>query len=142
MAKNRSSFIPDRYFRSANWIAISGLAMLAVISGTISAGQVVDDEDEGNSQQQAPVPSPQSGGGGATQSSAVQQYPNEQPQAGGQTTKQIIANEIGRAIGQAVVQSIVQRGAQPAPSSPRSYMQNPAPAYSAGGGRRPKDERF
>lgn len=141
MAKNRSRFTLRQRLGLVNWTVVRGLAMLAVISGPVSAGQVVDDEDVGSSQQQAPVSSTRSGGG-QTQPWAAQQYSSEQPQADRQSTKRIIANEIGRAIGQAVVQSIVQQGAQPAPSSSRSYIQNPAPDYSAGGARRAKEDRF
>lgn len=136
MAKNQSRFTPSQCLRPAKRAVVGGLTVLAVMSGPVSAGQVVDDEDVGSAQQQAPATSTRSGGGPA------QQYSYEQPQADRQSTKRIIANEIGRAIGQAVVQSIVQQGAQPAPSSSRSYIQNPAPDYSAGGGRRAKEDRF
>ncbi len=141
MAKNRSRFTPSQRLGLGNWTVVRALAMLAVISGSVSAGQVVDDEDVGSSQQQAPVNATRSGVG-QTQPWVAQQYSNDQPQADRQSTKRIIANEIGRAIGQAVVQSIVQQGVQPAPSSYRPYIQNPTPDYSAGGARRAKEDRF
>lgn len=142
MAKNRSRCTPSQLLGRVSWTVVRGLAMLAVISGPVLAGQVVDDEDVSGSQQQAPVNSTRGGGGQTQPWAAPQQYSNEQPQADRQSTKKIIANEIGRAIGQAVVQSIVQQGAQPAPSSSRSYIQNPPPDYSAGGARRAKEDRF
>jgi hypothetical protein len=142
MVKNRSLSVREGRLRSVNWLMAVGMALLSAIAGPVSAGQVIDDEDAGSSQQQAPVSSTRSGGGGVSQPFAVQQYPSEQSRTDGQSTKQIIANEIGRAIGQAVVQSIVQQGNQPAPSSSRSYIRTPEPSYPSGGGRRAKDERF
>ena len=87
MAKNQSRFTPSQCLRPAKRAVVGGLTVLAVMSGPVSAGQVVDDEDVGSAQQQAPATSTRSGGGRLSNTRMSSRRPTDNRQNASLPTK-------------------------------------------------------